>query len=144
MQDIRWKQRYSNYHKMLNVLKNNLRYDEIPDEFVETMQIALVKSFELSFELMWKLLKDYLEHEEIEIGIKSPKNILKTAANTGLLQQMDVDGDILMQIHEVRNELVHIYDQEKFGAALKGVKDIFFPEMTKVGDYFGKLAKENE
>ena len=78
MDDIRWKQRHLNYTNILKVLNTNLA-DREPKEFTELEHIGLAKSFELSFELMWKLLKDFWEQEEIEIGLISPKNILKAA-----------------------------------------------------------------
>ena len=143
-EDIRWKQRYSNYRGMLNALNRNLQHDDIPSEFVESIQIAIGKSFELCFELMWKLLKDYLEHEDIDIGLISPRNVLKAAANAGLLQRIGVDGNILMQALKIRNELAHIYDQEKLCIALEGVREVFFPEMLKIGNYFGKLADADD
>jgi len=142
MHDIRWKQRYSNYVNMLRVLSDSLQ-GKAPDEFTELEQVGLAKSFEMSFELLWKLLKDYLEHEDIEIGLVSPKNILKAAASKGLLQLMGVDGDILMKAHKSRNELVHIYDYEAFCMTLLDIKRVFLPEMIKVETYFKALI-DNE
>jgi len=142
MQDIRWKQRYSNYTNLLNLLNSSLQ-DKSPDEFTELEQIGLAKSFELCFELLWKLLKDYLEYEDIEIGLISPKNILKASAAKGLLQLIGADGDILMEAHKSRNELVHIYDHEKFYKTLVEVKEVFLPDMVKVDIYF-KVLMDND
>lgn len=142
MQDIRWKQRHHNYTSIFNLLSNNLQSKALSD-FTELEQIGIAKSFELSYELLWKLFKDYLEHEGVEIGLVSPKNILKAAAEKGLLQLMDVDGDILMNAHKSRNELLHVYDQEKFGHALKDIKESFLPEMLKIDMYF-KVLINNE
>jgi len=138
MEDIRWKQRYEHYSKMLQILTDNLG-EKSAEEFSELEQIGLGKSFELCFELLWKMLKDYLEFEEIEIGLISPKNILKVAAEKGLLEQIGVNGDILMQAHKSRNELVHIYDFEKFSNALNAIQTIYLPELLKVAHYLGEL-----
>jgi len=143
MQDIRWKQRYSNYANILNLLSGSLR-NKTPSDFTELEQVGLAKSFELCFELLWKLLKDYLEYENIEIGLISPKNILKAAAAKGLLPLIGADGDILMKAHKSRNELVHIYDHEKFYRTLVDVKETFLPEMVKVDIYFKALAGDDE
>ncbi|MCL1884168.1 MAG: nucleotidyltransferase substrate binding protein [Defluviitaleaceae bacterium] len=141
MHDIRWKQRYANYTNILNILKSNFQ-NKKPEDFTELEQIGLAKSFELCFELLWKLIKDYLEHEDVEIGLISPKNILKAAASRGLLGQMDVDGDILLKTHKSRNELTHVYDHEKFSSALHDIKYIYLPEMIKIDSYF--MVKMNE
>jgi nucleotidyltransferase substrate binding protein (TIGR01987 family) len=141
MHDIRWKQRYSNYASMLNLLNSSLQNKTLND-FTELEQIGLSKSFELCFELLWKLLKDYLEYEDIEIGLISPKNILKAAAAKGLLQQIGADGDILMKANRSRNELVHVYDLKKFCQVLKDVEETFLPEMVKVDSYFKGLMDD--
>ena len=135
MDDIRWKQRHANYTNILKILNDNLTKRE-PMEFSELERIGLAKSFELSFELLWKLIKDFLEHEEIEIGLISPKNILKAAAVSGLLEKINANGDILIQAHKSRNELVHIYDNDKFTDALEIIKNTYLPEMIKIDGFF--------
>ena len=143
MNDIRWKQRYSNYTNMLKVLNDNLQNKE-PNSFTKLEKIGLAKTFELSFELLWKLLKDYLEYEQIEIGLISPKNILKAAAAKGLLEQMDTNGDILMQAHKSRNELLHIYDEKFYCTTLEIIKNSYLEQMNKIDDFFKKMVGENE
>ena len=143
MNDIRWKQRHANYTNILKILNDNYSSRE-PLEFTELERIGLAKCFELSFELLWKLLKDFLEHEEVEIGLISPKNILKAAAVSGLLEKINADGDILMQAYISRNELVHIYDNEKFTTVLESIKNIYLPEMNKIDEFFIQAGNDDE
>ena len=143
MDDIRWKQRHANYTNILKVLNDNLA-DREPPEFTELERIGLAKSFELSFELLWKLLKDFLEYEEVVIGLISPKNILKAAASSGLLEKINTNGDVLMQAHKSRNELVHIYDNDKFTAALESIKNTYLPEMIKIDGFFIQAGNDDE
>lgn len=135
MKDIRWKQRFENYTTVFNMLKTEIDNKEI-DSFTDLEQAGLAKNFELCFELLWKTIKDYLQFEGVEINISSPKNVLKLAATSGLLQSMDVNGDILMLAHKARNELVHIYDQKIFQSTLADIKKTFLPEMLKVDNFF--------
>jgi len=143
MADIRWKQRLTNYSNILKILNDGLTEKELKN-ISELERIGLAKSFELSFELLWKLLKDFLEHEEIEIGLISPKNVLKAAASSGLLEKTGADGDILMQAHKSRNELVHIYDNDKFAATLESIKMSYLPEMIKIENFFETARKSDE
>jgi len=143
MNDIRWRQRHANYTNILKILSDSLTDKELKD-FTELERIGLAKSFELSFELLWKLLKDFLEYEEIEIGIISPKNILKSAATSGILEKIGANGDILMQAHKSRNELAHIYDNDRFSAALESIKNSYLLEMIKIDDFFKKLGDGDE
>jgi len=124
---------------MVALLQTNLQTNELAD-FDELEQIGLAKSFELCFELLWNLLKDYLEYENIEIGVLSPNNILKAAANKGVFEAADLNGDVLAKAHKCRNELVHVYIKDKFLSALQNVKEMFLPELIKVDVYFRKLA----
>ena len=138
MDDVRWKQRYSNYTNILKILKSSV-INKDPNEFSELEKIGFAKSFELCFELLWKLLKDFLEYEEIETDLISPKNILKISASSGLLEKTEANGDILMQAHKCRNELVHIYDFDKFSAALADIKNLYLEEFKKIDDFFRNM-----
>lgn len=131
----RYRQRFENYKKIVNQLNVHLAERKIED-FNDLEQTGLSTQFQLSFELMWKLLKDYLEYQEVEIGLISPKNVLRVSASSGLLEEMNVDGDILIQAHRTRNELAHIYDYENAQQALERIKDIYILEMLKVEVYF--------
>ncbi|MCL2057502.1 MAG: nucleotidyltransferase substrate binding protein [Oscillospiraceae bacterium] len=135
MNDIRWKQRHINFSNILRILIENLAGRE-PLEFTELERVGLAKSFELSFELLWKLLKDFLEHEEVEIGLISPKNTLKAAAVSGLLEKINTDGDVLMQALISRNELMHVYENDKFTIVLEKIKSTYLPEMVKIDEFF--------
>jgi len=138
VQDVRWQQRYANYSKIVNLLNLELAEKNIAD-FSELEQSGISQWFELSYELLWKLLKDYLEFQEVEIGLLSPKNVLKIAASSGLLEQIAVDGEMLIEMHQSRNELTHIYDDEKALVILNFVQNNYIHQMIKIDDYFGKL-----
>ena len=141
MDDVRWKQRFSSYASMLNFLQDSFRSKELP-EFSELERVGIAKGFELCFELLWKLLKDYLEYSEVEVNIISPKNVIKIAATSGILQTIGADGDVLMQAHKTRNELVHVYDSEGFASAVKEIKDKYLPELIKVENYFKEIIND--
>jgi len=139
--DTRWKQRFQNYSNIASLLEKELKNREI-DSFTDLERGGIGQWYELSFELLWKLIKDYLEFSEVEIGLISPKNILKTAAEVGLLEEMDVDGDILIKMHLTRNELTHVYDEEKFSDILKLIQSTYIHEIATVRNYFEKLIRD--
>ncbi|MCK4345422.1 MAG: nucleotidyltransferase substrate binding protein, partial [Bacteroidales bacterium] len=55
--DIRWKQRFQNFEKAFLLLEKAVSIDN-PSE-VE--RAGLIQFFEITFELSWKLMADYLE-----------------------------------------------------------------------------------
>lgn len=60
-EEIRWKQRFQNFEKAFNKLENALSF-HIKESDNELYQMTLVQSFEFTFELGWKTLKDYLSY----------------------------------------------------------------------------------
>ncbi len=57
LKTIRWQQRFQNLTKAFNQLERGLAIEHPSD--IE--QQGIIQSFEFSFELSWKTLKDYLE-----------------------------------------------------------------------------------
>ena len=67
MEDIRWKQRFSNYQKALQRLKDNIEYfstslaeNTTPADILKQ---GLIQSFEFTHELAWNVMKDYAVYQ---------------------------------------------------------------------------------
>lgn len=60
--DIRWKQRFDNYRRALTFLTESLEKKNLSD----LEKAGIVQSFEFSFELAWKTMKDYLNEKGVE------------------------------------------------------------------------------
>src|SRR5690606_13793761 len=97
--EIRWKQRFEDFKKSLQKLRMSLE-KETPDE---VYRAGIIQFFEMTFELGWKLIKDYLESEGHLVN--SPRNAIQTAFNTDVIE----DGHIWIGALEKRNLLAHIY-----------------------------------
>jgi nucleotidyltransferase substrate binding protein (TIGR01987 family) len=103
--DVRWKQRFENYSKLLGQLTGVVgRYRS--GFFTELERTACIKYYEMTFELAWKVMKDYLAESGI-VGIVGSKDAIRQAFNYGIIDS----GEIWMQMIESRNELVHLYDE---------------------------------
>jgi nucleotidyltransferase substrate binding protein (TIGR01987 family) len=100
--DVRWKQRLQNFEKAMADLDAALDLSD-PDRF---QRAGLVQFFEMSFELAWKTLKDYLEFQGHQ-DVSSPRSALKMAFQTGLV----LDGHAWMKALEDRNLTSHVYDE---------------------------------
>ncbi len=103
MSDIRWKQRLSNFKKSLAHLAVAV---EIKEPTI-IQQAGTIQFFEMSFELAWKTLKDYLEEQGF-IDIKSPKATIKKAYEISLID----DGHLWLEALENRNLAAHTYDDK--------------------------------
>lgn len=105
-------ERYEDYRKALKSLEEGLQIEPYDDIIVD----GVIHRFEFTFELAWKLMKDYLEYEGIEA--KSPRSAIKEAYRIGMVS--DGDGWIDMMID--RNKTSHIYDENEAKAIYKKIK----------------------
>ena len=103
-EDIRWKQRFNNLQLAYARLRKTVAANaDFPDD--EMIQMALVKSFEMTFELAWKTMKDYLKFNGIDV--KLPREVIKQAFANDII----IDGQIWIDMLENRNVMAHVYDE---------------------------------
>ncbi len=95
----RWKQRFEHYQLALKELKEALK----KEKYSTLERAGLIQLYELSFELAWKSLKDFLYYEGIEAN--SPRSSIKQAFALGLID----DGQAWLEGLESRNLFTHTY-----------------------------------
>ena len=120
--DIRWKQRFAHYIKAFALLKQAMTIEKPSD--VE--RAGVIQFFEMSFELAWKVLKDYLEGEGFNVA--SPRQAVKQAFQAGLIR----DGHIWMEALKDRNLTVHTYEEKIAIAVEKKIRDSYFPALAQL------------
>ena len=120
-QDIRWKQRFENFVNAFRQLKNakELKVDR---EFTELELQGVIQAFEVSQELSWKVLKDFLE-EQGKTDLFGNKNAVKEAFNVGLIS----NGDVWLDMIKSRNLTSHIYDEKEILVVLEVILNDYFP-----------------
>ena len=102
LKDIRWKQRFENFDKSYKLLN---KYAKQPIT-TELERAGIIQFFEMTFELAWKVLKDYLEAQEYLV--KSPRETVKQAVQIGLIHNGHIRTDALAN----RNLTTHTDDEE--------------------------------
>jgi nucleotidyltransferase substrate binding protein (TIGR01987 family) len=131
MRDIRWRQRLHNFNKAMNHLETALQIEQ-PD----LLQTAgIIQFFEISFELAWKMLKDYLEEQGFQ-DVKSPRAALKKAFEIGLISH----GQEWLELLEDRNRTVH--DEETATEIETLISGKYFPMMKELQNTFNQKANE--
>jgi nucleotidyltransferase substrate binding protein (TIGR01987 family) len=123
-EDIRWKQRFNNYKKAFSHLDSAVNEAKTRG-LSDLEQQGLVKAFELTFELAWNVMKDFLTMRGIT-GIIGSKDAVRTAFKEGII----ADGLIWMKMINDRNEATHIYDESTKDSLVKSI----------VEEYHAKLA----
>ena len=129
---VRWKQRFQNFEKAFFQLSEAV-------EKINTLSIlekeGLVQRFEYTFELAWKTLNDFLESQNVDV--KFPREIIKTGFQYELIE----DGEIWLEMLEMRNIITHTYDEAIFNSSIIKITDNFYPEIKKL---YSLLKYENK
>jgi len=133
----RWQQRFSNFEKAWLLLRDALTSKEITD-FDLLQQEGIIQRFEYTFELLWKTLKDYLENEKVPLEFISPKSVIRAAANSKLLEIINVEGDTLLEMLESRNALAHTYDSNQFLKTLIKIKKDYLVAFERIYNFLSK------
>ncbi len=129
MKEIRWKYRFDNFSKAIDVLKRSLEIEK-PSEVERG---GIIQFYKMAFELAWKTVKDYLEEEGFEI--KSPRSAIKQGIKTELLDNSYDWIDAL----EDRNLTAHTYNEKTAIKVYESIKNKYFPILISLYD---KLSKE--
>jgi nucleotidyltransferase substrate binding protein (TIGR01987 family) len=119
---IRFQQRRMNLDHSFSFLKETLASHA--DERIKNA--AIVKAFEMTFELCWKSLKDFLEYKGITVS--TPRDILKESFKAGYLE----DGQTWIELLDHRNELVHIYNEKQAAQATDTIRNRAFACIEKL------------
>ena len=118
-QDICWKQRFQNYEKAFKRLSRAVEVvKSAPDD--DLLQSGLVQTYEYTFELAWKTLKDYLALEGFEV--RSPRETIRQGFQSGYI----MNGEDWLQALADRNLTTYIYDDEIIARVLSGIFERYF------------------
>ncbi len=138
MDDIRWKQRFDNYCKAFQELKESLELAK-NRSLSKLEKQGVIQGFEYTHELAWNLLKDYLEFQGI-VGLIGSRDSTREAFKRGLIG----DGEIWMEMIKSRNLTSHAYDRETAEQIYTAISSRFFAEfeLLHIG-FFQRSAQEN-
>lgn len=125
--DIRWKQRFQNFEKAFLKLKEAYEQEELN----ELERNGLIRRFEFTIDLPWKVLKDYLEEKGF-VFKPSLKDTIREAQRAGFIEF----GQELIDGLDIRNELSHDYSGEKFKNAELKLREDIFPAIEKLYHFF--------
>jgi len=120
-QDIRWKLRFESLKKACARLESACAQEEY-----STLELAgLVQTYQFTFELCWKTLKDLLTFEGYEVN--SPRETIRKAFELSLIDDAERWFDAL----DRRNILSHVYDESMAKQAMYSIKNDFTPMLRE-------------
>ena len=127
--DIRWKQRFQNFERTLLLLKNAAEKNTLSDP----EKAGLIQIYEVTFELAWKMVKDYLE--EKEVVVKFPKDTIKE----GFAYELINDGDLWLDMLQKRNLMSQTYNETNAALAHKLIITEYYQELMLVYKKFKEM-----
>lgn len=127
--DVRWRQRFENFEKSYKLLEKYSHQEIMTD----LEKAGMIQLFEMTFELAWKVMKDYLEAQGFKV--KSPREAIKLGFQIELLD----NGHIWMDALENRNLTTHTYDESLTNKILIKIIEEYLPQIKKL---YEKLSGE--
>ena len=116
----RWLYRFDNYKRAFGLLREAMETLEVR-ELTQLEKEGVIQRFEYTWELAWKLIKDYLEHEGIVLDKITPASVLRAALQAKVIDH----GERWMQALDARNKMSHTYDFDVFEATIQEIQKTY-------------------
>ncbi|MBI2431775.1 MAG: nucleotidyltransferase substrate binding protein [Candidatus Hydrogenedentes bacterium] len=126
----RWLQRLQNLNKAYARLVEACKQEDYSD----LEAAGLIQTYEFTFELAWKTMKDKLSFEGYEV--RSPRETIRKAFEMELIP----DVDAWLEALDSRNLLSHTYDEPTASEAVALIKGKFAPMLQASVEVLNRLA----
>lgn len=150
---VRWEQRFSNFNKALNKLKEAVQYiqknfvqesdqlNETELSFVldEIVKEGLIQRFEYTHELAWNVMKDHANFQgNTEVAGSSD------ATREAFQLQLITDGKLWMDMIGSRNKTSHTYNEETAEEIYGKILKSYFPALLEFQSTMEKIRSGNQ
>ncbi len=116
-EDIRWKQRFSNYKKALAQLKKFIDKGELSELEMQ----GLIQSFEYVYELGWTVMKDFLEYQG-STGLIGSRDTIREAFKVEII----TDGEGWKDMLKKKNLTTHTYNEDTAEEVVNAVFQVYY------------------
>ena len=121
----RWHQRLQSFGKALLTLQEACSSTAGAPTSLE--RDGIVQRFEYTYELGWKVLKDYLEYLGYN-ELRGPTDVRQQAFKAAIIP----DGIVWYQMQEGRNQSSHEYSSEKIDLLFTKITNDFLPALEQL------------
>ena len=107
-------------------VKTASRIDAFDEDLLETVRAGVIHSFEVAYELSWKMMKRWLQENigAASVDGTTQRNLFRLAAENRLI----ADTERWMDYHKARNSTSHTYNEDAaenvFAEAAEFVHDV--------------------
>jgi len=132
--EIRWLQRFENFEKALVQLRSACE----KDSYTDLERAGLIQTFEFTFELAWKTLKNLLYYQGFDVT--TPREVIRQAFAATLLDEAQAEA--LLGALNKRNLLAHTYRESLAKEAEKLIKHRYYPALSRLEKKLSELAEQ--
>ena len=125
----RWPQRLASYRSSLEHLSAAVDLYRMRDLSV-LERAGLAQLFEVSWDLAWQLMADFMTAEGKPPTLRSPRHVIREAFAAGLID----NGELWMETIDTRNMFTHVYNEERLNAGLSKVVHGYFATMVNLAE----------
>lgn len=115
---LRWVYRFDNYKRAFFLLREAMEIMQERD-ITQLEKEGIIQRFEYTWELAWKVLKDYLDSEGVTLDKITPASVIRAAFEAKIIS----DGDGWMKALDSRNKMSHTYNLKAFEVVIKEIHD---------------------
>jgi nucleotidyltransferase substrate binding protein (TIGR01987 family) len=124
---LRWHQRFENFKAALTLLEQGIQIVEAtPGD--DLIKAGLIQRFEITWELGWKVIRDYCADTGAPLDVANPINAIRAGFDIGLID----DGDSWVEAMRARNAMSHEYDTRKFAQTVAAIAHRFAPLLQQL------------
>ncbi|MCY4545381.1 MAG: nucleotidyltransferase substrate binding protein [Gemmatimonadetes bacterium] len=123
----RWQYRFYNYRRAFFLLREAVEVMETR-ELSQLEKEGVIQRFEYTMELSWKVMKDYLESENVVFEQVTPRSVIRKAFEAKLVK----NGDLWMEMLDARNLMSHEYELEEFEKLIEELQYNYLDEFNKL------------
>ena len=139
-QTPRWIQRFDNYKRAFNLLREAIESME-QRKLSQLEEEGIIQRFEYTWELAWKVMKDYLEYQGIILDTITPSATIKAAFAAKLI----TNGEMWMLALDTRNKMSHVYNFETFEKAVIKIRQHYLALFDELHiNLLQKITEENQ
>ncbi|KXG78807.1 hypothetical protein AN618_01450 [Fervidicola ferrireducens] len=125
-------ERFNDFVNALKRLEEGVNIDPSNEIIID----GVIQRFEFAFELAWKLIKDCLEYEGIEV--KSPRSAIREGFKAGIIS----DGEAWIEMLIDRSKTSHIYDENEARAIYNKIKSFYVGLLRELKDCAEKYIEK--
>jgi nucleotidyltransferase substrate binding protein (TIGR01987 family) len=116
----RWMYRFDNYRRAFLLLREAIELRQTR-ELTQLEKEGVIQRFEYTWELSWKVLKDYLESEGVVLDKITPLSVIRAALEAKLITR----GDDWMKALDAGNKMSHTYNVQKFEEVITKIETTY-------------------